>query len=404
MYSACIIKNFVVKMAFTFEEFEKWNVDTLKTYLSERGVPLRSAKKLEMIRMCLLTQELQLPVLPTVPEKSSEIMCRRSKKLTVDGIKIPFPEELELGWMSDFTYIPHITMDCLKRYAKKSISEKSFREGMNLNSANHVSNVQFNNISSCIKYAFVKGIVVPQTRILENPYQVWICLNCETCDILTGECGCIAGYSEACKHVFALLNFIENIVTSGKNKTCTSQKQKWDQKISKKGYKIHKPSPLSAINFDRPHPEYESGFVKPKRSTFDPRPLKNRTSSFKWNDLISMSDGNSSVLCFKNFTSNITSDHDYQLMPVSSPVLNPYTLPEIVDINNYNTENFSTCLYNYRTPEIISEIENLTTGQSSNSLWFSYRCGVITASVAHTILSICKRFKSAPGAIERIVA
>ena len=147
-------------------------------------------------------------------------MCRRSKKLTVDGIKIPFPEELGPGWMSEFTYIPHITMDCLKKYAKKSISEKSFREGMNLNSANHVSNVQFNNISSCIKYVFVKGIVVPQTRISENPYQVWICLNCETCEILTGECGCIAGYSEACKHVFALLHFIETIVTSGKNKTC----------------------------------------------------------------------------------------------------------------------------------------------------------------------------------------
>ena len=98
-------------MALTREEIEKWDVDALKTYLSERGVPLRSAKKLEMVHMCLLTQELQLPVLPTVPEKSSEIMCR-SQKLTVDGIKIPFPEELELGWMSDFTYIPHITMDC----------------------------------------------------------------------------------------------------------------------------------------------------------------------------------------------------------------------------------------------------------------------------------------------------
>ena len=151
---------------------------------------------------------------------------------------------------------------------------------------------------------------------------------------------------------------MENIVTSGKNKTCTPQKQKWDQKISKKGYRIHKSSPLSAINFDRPHPEYESVFVKPKRSTFDPRPIEERTSSFKcWNELISMSDGNSSVLCFKNFTSNITSDDDYQLMPVSSPVLNPYTLPEIVVINNYNSENF----YNYRTPEILAEIENLTT-------------------------------------------
>ena len=105
-----------------------------------------------------------------------------------------------------------------------------------------------------------------------------------------------------------------------------------DQKVSKKGYRIHKPSPLIAINFDRPHPEYESGFVKLKRSTFDPRPLQGRTTSINWNELISMSHGNSSVLCFKNFTSNITSDYDYQLMPVSSPVLNPYTLPEIVDI------------------------------------------------------------------------
>ena len=72
-------------------------------------------------------------------------------------------------------------------------------------------------------------------------------------------------------------------------------------------------------------------------------------------------------------------------------------------INNYNTESFAACLYNYGTPDILAEIENLTTGQSSNSLWFSYRCGVITASVAHTILSICKRFKSAPGATERII-
>ena len=60
-----------------------------------------------------------------------------------------------------------------------------------------------------------------------------------------------------------------------------------------------------------------------------------------------MSDGNLSVLCFKKITSNITSDHhDYQLMPISSPALIPYTLPVIVDINNYNTDNFAACLYN----------------------------------------------------------
>ena len=67
------------------------------TYLSERGVPLRSQNKLEMVHMWL-TQEFQLPVLPTVPEKSLEIICRKSLKLTVDGLKIPFPGQLEPGW------------------------------------------------------------------------------------------------------------------------------------------------------------------------------------------------------------------------------------------------------------------------------------------------------------------
>ena len=63
--------------------------------------------------------------------------------LTVDdGIKIRFPEES--GWMSDFVYLPHVTMDCLESFPKKSISEKGYREGINLNSAKHVSNVQFN--------------------------------------------------------------------------------------------------------------------------------------------------------------------------------------------------------------------------------------------------------------------
>ena len=46
-------------------------------------------------------------------------------------------------------------------------------------------------------------------RVSEKPYKVWGCLNnLASCEILTGECGCIAGYSESCKHVFALLHYV----------------------------------------------------------------------------------------------------------------------------------------------------------------------------------------------------
>ena len=88
------------------------------------------------------------------------------------------------------------------RHAKKSVAEKGFKEGKNLQLANHVRSVEYNNISDCIKYCFIRGEVVPQTRISESPYKVWICMHTEVCEILTGKCGCVAGYSESCKHVF----------------------------------------------------------------------------------------------------------------------------------------------------------------------------------------------------------
>ena len=46
--------------------------------------------------------------------------------------------------------------------------------------------------------------MIPQTRVGEKPYKVWVCLNnLASYEILSGECGCIAVYSESCKHVFA---------------------------------------------------------------------------------------------------------------------------------------------------------------------------------------------------------
>ena len=57
-----------------------------------------------------------------------------------------------------------------------------------------------------------------------------------------------------------------------------------------------------------------------------------------------------------------------------------------------------------RTEGDINKIEELTKGQSDNKLWFSFRSGVITASVANSVLSITKRLKPNPKTIENVVA
>ena len=120
------------------------------------------------------------------------------KNLLVDGLKI--------------SVITQILLLTVKDYAKKCVAEKAFKEGPNLSNGNHVSNAEFNNIAECLKYCFMRGEVVPQTRISESHYKVWVCLNSITCAILTGECGCAAGLSEACKHVFALMHHVFLIV------------------------------------------------------------------------------------------------------------------------------------------------------------------------------------------------
>ena len=207
-------------------DFVKWSIVVLKQFLSERNVLVPAGnRKTSIVRKCLLTQELELPVLSNFMKKDTEIAERRLQKLTIDSIKLPFPEEIKKGWMHDFVYLPNVTVENLKTFAEKSAATKAYKEGLNLNFDNHVFNIELNNISPCIKYFFICDKVVPQTRMSEDSYSVWVCLNDES-DVLTGECGCIAGYSESCKHDFALLHSVEQHVTHGHNKTCTSVKQK----------------------------------------------------------------------------------------------------------------------------------------------------------------------------------
>ena len=68
-----------------------------------------------------------------------------------------------------------------------------------------------------------------------------------------------------------------------------------------------------------------------------------------------------------------------------------------------NSEDFHVFLALNRTEGDINKIEEAK-GQSDNKLWFSFRSGVITASVANSVLSITKRLKPNPKTIENVVA
>ena len=69
-------------MALTVEKLEKCTVESLKIFLSNRGVPLTGGiRKADLVTKCMLIDQLQLPVLSTAPEKFEDIQTRRQQKL-----------------------------------------------------------------------------------------------------------------------------------------------------------------------------------------------------------------------------------------------------------------------------------------------------------------------------------
>ena len=161
--------------------------------------------------------------------------------------------------------------------------------------------------------------------------------------------------------------------------------------VTKKGEKIHPPDKIRKILFDRPHLENEEGYKRPKLFLLDPRPLHDRETTIDWNQLSVASEGNASVLCFKNFNDSFV-DHNYQPSLVTQD-LQPLTVRNIAS-ESQNINMFYSILFKNRTKDFITDIRKLTFGQSSNNLWFDYRYGVITASVAHDVLLKCSRLRT----------
>ena len=244
---------------------------------------------------------------------------------------------------------------------------KAFRERKNLQFSNHVRSVEFNNITSSIKYCFVKGIVIPQTKVNENPYNVWVCIH-ENGTVLTGECGCVAGLISSCKHVFALLHYVENEVKLGHNKTCTSKNQKWDVRVYKKSEKVHPPTEISNVSFARPHPEYEYCLSsKRKRKLFEPRSshdLEVKFTQDDWEELAEATNGTASILNFIKTTYSANTHLSSPQVPTKPP-----TLWEIVS-NVTEKHAFYEKLLSSRKKEMVDEIQRLRSHQSDSNYGF----------------------------------
>ena len=175
---------------------------------------------------------------------------------------------------------------------------------------------------------------------------------------------------------YCIILKIENEVTLGHNKTCTSKKQKWDVRVYKKSEKIHPPTKIGNVSFAKPHPEYEYDkiprYLSRKRSRFDPRLPHDSDVSFCQKDceeLVKATNGPASVLQFipTTFSSTcVTNTHDF---------LASYCLGYCIvsNLNLHVKKSFYEQLSKHKDNKVIKDIYLLTSKQSTSTTWFSFR-------------------------------
>lgn len=199
--------------------------------------------------------------------------------------------------------------------------------------------------------------------------------------------------SGMCKHIAALLYFVANEVSKGKNLACTSTKQVWHQPTQKK---LKTSAMLSNIKTpkasNRVCPE-----EKPKRHNFDPRPIhlrqKKSLADFDLDELSEISNGKAAVLLYSdNFRQNIPSHvpvfPDISLLAQEEEIKTAVSVPPIFSSFQASackdSENFLSHLkFNKLGRE---QLETSTRTQFQSEIWREQRKGRMTASVMHQII------------------
>ena len=178
--------------------FNAWNVPELKRYLSDRGISCSLQRKIDLLRLCELANEIDLEILSQ--EDDYDVMDRKRRTIVTekrDEVVLEKVTEIQ-EWNKDLRSLPDIEycdiLIYLLQYCKwpeQRLKNYKNDNGYRLFQANHIDNVT---ISPLIRdsYMYVKASCVPETRQSSAPYSAWILIQHGTGEVISGGCTCVA--------------------------------------------------------------------------------------------------------------------------------------------------------------------------------------------------------------------
>ena len=332
----------------------------------------------------------------------------RAAKLVVGELTLPHPLLLT-KWESQPHSFPNISAAKIEQYfdslnmeaGVNTKGQKALKEGRSMSvSVGRVRNIEYNDISPMLQSCFLRGEVLPQTRVNAKPYLVWILVFKNTGIISKADCHCIAGLSGMCKHVAALLYTVSDIVGKGLNKACTSQLQTWHQpaKVCRSGF-------MHEIQTPKASPSMDLTAQRPRRDNFDPRPLELRQTvtlgDLDLDGLADITNGRAAILRyaapFRNFDKADSVPDLHHCQWEEDVRGKTITLKTVIE-NVTSGDNIDV------SEEARDWVVEHTEGQSDSQTWFKHRVGRITASIVGNVMAHVTEDGTIVGATHTVVS
>lgn len=364
--------------------FYGFQVPDLKKYLQDRGISCSIGKKIDLVRLCELAEELRLEVLTSAnDEEEYSVFDARRRTVAVGNDKIILdPVNAVTEWSKDLASVPDFESCDVLVYLMRWCGWTHERlrlykqdNGYRLHMACHIDDVKAA-YHLHQEYIYLRATCMPETRQNAQPYDVWILANKTTGEILSGGCTCVAD-NGTCKHcvafIFSLSSFCERHRDRG-TEVGTDMQCIWDKPRKKSN-----PQKISDIDMrvDQTHPQPTSATT----DSYNPIvPIQGPMANHE-RDFYELCRGTGALLLQTLYDESFVSDDDDDnvVLPSMSDACKNMLPP-------YDIFSVTEKLKNIFDKKIITEIEDQTKGQDENQEWYEQRIGRITASHFSSVL------------------
>ncbi|KAJ8309890.1 hypothetical protein KUTeg_011755, partial [Tegillarca granosa] len=222
----------------TLENISCWKVDSLKSFLTKRGLSTDS-KKQELIALCFAAAKMNIATVPSNDEYLKSNAKDYDKLLFIDGQNIPDPLKLSSNCLDEkegmSVWPPVFLSDianffmCCTDTSKASTYLNDYKLGKAYEyfSAKWIKDLFYHPISRDSSYCFLRAKCTPSQRVNDEDHTVWVCTTKDTWAIKSAYCSCTAGLGQTCNHVAGLLFRLESANKLG-TASCTSVPCTWN--------------------------------------------------------------------------------------------------------------------------------------------------------------------------------